>query len=88
MATMFLGILLGYIFRGIDKLQRISKLISYTIYLMLFLLGISVGANKEVVNNLPTLGVQALILASAGVIGSAIFAWLIYKFIFKGRVNN
>lgn len=88
MATMFLGIFLGYIFKGVDKLQKISKPISYTIYLMLFLLGISVGANREVVNNLPTLGVQALALALAGVIGSAVAAWLVYKFIFKGKVTN
>lgn len=88
MATMFLGILLGYIFRNIDALQKISKLISYTIYLMLFLLGVSVGANREVVNNLPTLGGQAFIIASAGVLGSAIAAWAIYKFVFKGKVDN
>ena len=49
---MFGGIAIGYILRHVELLQKIGKPISYTILLLLFLLGISVGANKEIVNNL------------------------------------
>ena len=44
---MFAGIAAGYLLRKIELLQKIGKPISYTILLLLFLLGISVGANKD-----------------------------------------
>jgi|GEM_PF-44398 len=61
---MFCGIAVGYFFRKVELLQKIGKPISYTILLLLFLLGISVGANESIVNNLTTLGGQALLIAS------------------------
>ena len=45
---MFAGIAAGYLLRKIEFLQKIGKPISYTILLLLFLLGISVGANKDI----------------------------------------
>ena len=52
---------------------------------LLFLLGISVGANESIVNNLTTLGGQALLIASAGTLGSVLAAWGVYHFFFKER---
>ena len=76
---MFCGIAVGYFFRKVELLQKIGKPISYTILLLLFLLGISVGAN------LTTLGGQALLIASAGTLGSVLAAWGVYHFFFKER---
>ena len=59
--------------------------ISYTILLLLFLLGISVGANDAIVNNLTTLGGQAFLIALAGTTGSVLAAWGVYHFFFKER---
>lgn len=72
---MFLGIALGYFFRKKAKLQKLGKPISYTIYMLLFFLGVSVGGNDEIIRNLPTLGGQALLLAFAGTLGSVLAAW-------------
>ena len=82
---MFGGIAIGYILRHVELLQKIGKPISYTILLLLFLLGISVGANKEIVNNLAPLGGQALLSASAGTAGSVLAAWAVYNLFFKER---
>ena len=82
---MFCGIAVGYFFRKVELLQKIGKPISYTIVLLLFLLGISVGANESIVNNLTTLGGQALLIASAGTLGSVLAAWGVYHFFFKER---
>ena len=62
-----------------------GKPISYTILLLLFLLGISVGANDAIVNNLTTLGGQAFLIALAGTTGSVLAAWGVYRFFFKER---
>ncbi|MDR0349463.1 MAG: lysine exporter LysO family protein [Tannerella sp.] len=72
---MFLGIGLGFLFRKKKLLQKIGKPISYTICLLLFSLGVSVGGNSEIVQNLPSLGGQALLLAFAGTLGSVLAAW-------------
>ena len=53
--------------------------------LLLFLLGISVGANDAIVNNLTTLGGQAFLIALAGTTGSVLAAWGVYHFFFKER---
>lgn len=80
---MFCGIALGYLFRKKTILQKLGKPISYTIYLLLFFLGISVGGNKEIINNLPSLGGQALLLAFAGTFGSILAAKGVGYFFFK-----
>lgn len=82
---MFGGIAVGYLLRKMELLQKIGKPISYTILLLLFLLGISVGANDAIVNNLATLGGQAFVLALAGTTGSVLAAWAVYYFFFKER---
>lgn len=82
---MFGGIAVGYLLRRVEWLQKIGKPISYTILLLLFLLGISVGANDAIVNNLATLGGQAFVLALAGTTGSVLAAWGVYHFFFKER---
>lgn len=82
---MFGGIAVGYLLRKVEILQQIGKTISYTILLLLFLLGISVGANDAIVNNLATLGVQAFLIALAGTTGSVLAGWAVYHFFFKER---
>ena len=82
-SIMFLGIALGYAFRKVAFLQGLGKPISYTIFLLLFLLGISVGANESIVKNLTTLGGQAFLIALAGTFGSVLAASGVYHFFFK-----
>ena len=46
---MLTGITVGYLFRNIAFLQKTEKTISITIFLLLFLLGISVGSNELII---------------------------------------
>lgn len=80
---MFCGIFAGYALKRIHYLQYLSKGISVTIYLLLFFLGISVGANKEVITNLPSLGGNALFISTMTVAGSCIAAKLVYLLFFR-----
>lgn len=81
---LIVGLIIGF---GIHQNQKlvtlINKLIIYAIYLLLFLLGISVGANSVIMNSLPTLGLTALLLTLAGLAGSLLLAWLLYRFFFQ-----
>lgn len=76
------GILLGYIFRQ-KNLKIVQHLITYAIFALLFLLGISVGTNRDIMDNLGTIGVEALVITIGAVGGSVLCAWGIYKYYFS-----
>lgn len=78
---MVCGIILGYLFRE-RNLKIIHELINYAIFLLLFLLGITVGANESIMNNLDTIGYDALLITLAAVTGSVLCTWGIYRFFF------
>ena len=83
--TMFIGIGLGFLLKKVKFLAHTGKAISLTIYAMLFVLGAKIGTDEEIIKNLSGIGLQALVLAMAGILGSAIFALLVYKFFFKDK---
>ena len=77
------GIGAGYLMRNVRCLLGLQKSITWTIYFLLFVFGLQVGANELVVNNLDTLGLKALAIAVAGSLGSAVAALLVSKLAFR-----
>jgi len=89
LGILILGITIGFLFRKREKLIKLSdKLLMWSIYLLLFLLGISIGTNDEIIRNFPTIGLKALVLTIAGVLGSCIVSLLIYKIYFVEKEND
>ena len=79
-----LGIGVGWILREKEKTgKNIDKAVTWSVYLLLFLLGISVGINEEIVDNFSRIGYIALWLTTGAVAGSILLAGLIYKMFFK-----
>lgn len=78
------GIVMGYFFRE-KRLTCISRLIMIVIFILLFLLGINVGENKQIMGNLDVIGGEAVVITFGAVAGSVLCAWVIYKFYFSGR---
>lgn len=81
---MILGTVVGYIFRS-NKLGNISKIITFIIWVLLFLLGVEVGTNPDIIAGLGTIGVEALIITVAAVLGSALVALLLWSYIKKSK---
>lgn len=79
---MFFGVSAGLLLRN-NPPKYLGKSINLVIYLLLLLLGISVGANEMIVKNLHTLGVQALIITSGAITGSVLLSWLLYRYLYK-----
>ena len=77
---MFSGILIGYILRN-KNLKFINKVITILIWALLFLLGIDVGGNQEIINGLLTIGVEALVITVAAVLGSIVGAMFLWRWI-------
>lgn len=81
---LFSGIVTGYLLRN-RNLKFIHKCITLFIWGLLFFLGISVGINETLLNNLPVLGLDALIITIGGLTGSLVMAWLIYDRFFSNK---
>ena len=79
-SIMFVGIGIGYVLRNLQFLQKIEKSTSLTIFLLLFVLGISIGSNSLIINNL---GWQAAILATLSILGSMLASFLVFHLFFK-----
>uniref|UniRef100_UPI0032180F56 LysO family transporter n=1 Tax=uncultured Draconibacterium sp. TaxID=1573823 RepID=UPI0032180F56 len=84
--VMTIGIALGLFLDRIPKLiKAVDKLISYAIYLLLFLLGISVGINEQIISNLDTIGIKALMITLGAIGGSVLVSWALYKTMFASQ---
>ena len=76
-ACMLAGIVAGFLFRK-WKLRFIHQVILVLIWLLLFLLGLEVGANEQVIRQFGNLGFEAFLLAFAGTFGSILFAGILW----------
>jgi uncharacterized membrane protein YbjE (DUF340 family) len=74
------GLFTGYLIRKKKILQKpINFSISIAIFLLLFLLGISVGGNEKIISGFLSLGTYALIVSIASITGSIIAVMLLQK---------
>ena len=86
-ASMVSGILLGFLVRS-RRLNWVNKVIICLVWILLFVLGVEVGSNPDIIAALPTLGVEALFIASMGIVGSAVAAMLLWKSVKKHNMKK
>lgn len=79
---MLTGMLLGFLLRK-QSLSVIHRIITLLIWLLLFLLGIDVGSNETIINGIYTLGLEALIITVAAILGSVTAAWGLWYLLYK-----
>lgn len=94
----FLGILSGVLSRKLSTGARIShtdvaarwqgRIVTWLIWVLLFLLGIEVGSNEMIVRSLPTLGVEALLLSSAATLSCCVLAWILWGVLKNNTVQE
>ena len=86
---MTIGMIIGFFIRNINEKKNIAKPLNYIIsgliFLLLFFLGILVGTNETIINNLDIIGIKALVLTIGAVCGSIFVSYFTYKFFFKER---
>ena len=80
---MLTGMLLGYLLRKRD-LKKVHPIIML-IWLLLFILGIEVGSNEEIIRGLHTIGYEAVVLTLGGTLGSVIAAWALWRALYKRK---
>ena len=77
------GVVVGFGLRRWTALQNVNHTITFTICFMLFVLGLSVGENKMIIQHIGSYGLQALLIGVSCMLGSAIGGWALYKYVFK-----
>ena len=81
---MIAGMTVGYLLRERHKLAKhVDKIVSWSIFLLLFLLGISVGTNETILTNINSIFISVIVLTIGAVMGSVIIAYFTYKLFFK-----
>lgn len=86
---MTLGMGLGYLLRSKPNVLKMNgKATLWVIFLLLFFMGIGVGSNPKIMENLDTIGLRGLQLALVAVFGSVILSWLVYKLFFKNAEHE
>lgn len=81
------GIAVGYLLRN-RNMSWIHKIIPILIWLLLFILGVDVGNNKDIIDGLPVIGVDALIITLGAVAGSLLASWALWRWIIKNKSGN
>ena len=72
------GIVLGRLLRGRRGVIGLAdRLTMGSVYILLFVLGLSVGTNQQVLLHIGTLGVQAAILTAGAIAGSVLAVQLL-----------
>jgi len=82
------GLLLGRLLRKTSIPKNIGIAVNITLMLLLFALGVSVSSNDEVLRNFPLIGLDALILSLAAILGSIICGRFVYNKFFRHKSNK
>ena len=78
------GIIVGRFIRNNRFARRgIDRLVTFAVYLLLFLLGISVGINDKIINDFSRIGYTAVLLTLGAVLGSLFLAKIVYHYFFE-----
>lgn len=66
------------------RLAFVGRIVTFIIWLLLFLLGVEVGSDPSVVGGLATLGWSAFLFFAGSTGGSILLAWLLWRFVRGG----
>lgn len=84
LSFLIFGGIAGFLLREIRDFNFYSeKITAYLIYFLLFFMGMSVGINPEIMQNIEKLGFEALLIALFTITGSILLAFLLYKIILR-----
>lgn len=85
--TLFIGFGLGLLLRDRTKLPT-GTITMVSICLLLLVLGMEIGSNKELLSNLPTMGLTAVIISVGGILGSVVLAKILTGIIQKNKARK
>lgn len=93
MTSIFAALILGFVLSKLvpfsPRIQKfIDKLGTVAIMILLFTMGIAIGANPQMMANLPSLGLKAILFAVVTVIGSTVAVWMVNRLAKGGSFDD
>ena len=85
-SIMLLSMGVGFLLRSYT-LSFIHSVITVLIWMLLFILGLEVGGNSDIVNGLHTLGLEALVVTSLSVLVSCVLAWALWRVLYRNALK-
>lgn len=83
--SLCIGIIIGATTKANKKDKKVVDVLTLiSVFALLFVMGINIGTNKEVINNLGNVGLLALIYSIFTIIGSIIVVYFLTQIIFRG----
>ena len=86
--TLAAGICAGRLLNRFRFLKHTGAAVSVIICLMLFVMGVKIGADENILKNVSALGLQALLFAAAGIAGSVLAASLLYRTVYRDKTEG
>ncbi len=83
-AIMLSGMAVGFLLRK-RRLRVVPHAVTVLIWALLFLLGVEVGTNRQVIEGITSLGLEALWLSLAGLAGTVLLAWALWRWISRQK---
>ena len=77
---LFAGIGAGYLLRNWSFVARLERGVSLTVWALLFVFGVTIGSNRELIVNF---GRQAAVIACLGVAGSFAAVFVVRRYFFR-----
>lgn len=75
-----IGIIVGYKEKGHKKLlERLDIFQILALIFLLFVMGLRIGADEQVIKSINVLGAKALLFAVMSIVFSVLFVWIIRK---------
>lgn len=71
---LFAGIGAGYLLRNWSFVARLERGVSLTVWALLFVFGVTIGSNRELIVNFGRFGWQAAVIACLGIV---------FKYVYK-----
>lgn len=82
---MLCGAIIGYLRRDRKYTKNIGPVIHISICAMLFMLGMSIGSNKMIIENFGNFCGQAIFISAMSIIGSLLASWAVMNVVFKKK---
>lgn len=86
-ALLIASICLGRLLRPVKALHHLDKSATLTVWILIFVFGLTLGANPTITEDIGRFGLKATAIALSGVAGSVASVWL-YSRMTNKRSNN
>lgn len=89
LGILILGAIIGYMDKISEKIEsNLNVIQNISLLFLLFVMGITIGINEEVITNLFSIGIKAGIISVSSIIFSIIFVSIIGKLVFRQGDKN